>query len=476
MNVLNPYTRSIAVLILLLFKPFTSFSQNNLWGLSASNANEDGVIFRTDSIGNNYTNVYFFSDSLNGLNPHSTLIRASDGLLYGLTQNGGLHNKGCIFSFDPISLVYQKVHDFDGINGQHPFGALAENQGKLFGVTHSGGNINRGVIFSFDPQQMIFTKLEDFTMTNGAHPFGNLLLVKNEFYGLASIGGTDGTGCIFQWDFSGGGSLNRIHSFIVGPSREGYNPRGNLIQGNNGLLYGFSRYGWPGFKNGGGVLFQYDLSGTIFNSFTMLHTFSDTGFAKIYGWELMGSPFQANNGHLYGMTVKGGIDSSGTIFEYNIASDTLRKIYDFNSSSDGFQPHGSLIEGFNGKLYGLTSSEGGRAKLFEFDINTNSMVVKSDLTGTPFFGSLLETKDWGIELRENPSKEEIQIYPNPAFNILKIKSLPLNSQLEIFNSGGQLILSKFDSNDIDISKLTKGVYFLKIKSNRQSRLFKFQKS
>jgi uncharacterized repeat protein (TIGR03803 family) len=42
-------------------------------------------------------------------------------MLYGMTYDGGSSNKGVIFSFDPKSLIYTKLKDYDGGNGANPF-------------------------------------------------------------------------------------------------------------------------------------------------------------------------------------------------------------------------------------------------------------------------------------------------------------------------------------------------------------------
>src|SRR5687768_477969 len=47
-------------------------------------------------------------------------MQASDGKLYGMTNNGGSSNLGVIFSFDPSSSTFTKLKDYNGINGANP--------------------------------------------------------------------------------------------------------------------------------------------------------------------------------------------------------------------------------------------------------------------------------------------------------------------------------------------------------------------
>lgn len=69
-----------------------------------------------------------------------------------------------------------------------------------------------------------------------------------------------------------------------------------------------------------------------------------------------------------------------------------------------------------------------------------------------------------------PSKnkeQEIQVFPNPATNTLHISSLRGTKQsIEMYNILGQLVYSTANqqlttANSIDVSKLSKGVYYLK---------------
>jgi len=55
------------------------------------------------------------------------------------------------------------------------------------------------------------------------------------------------------------------------------------------------------------------------------------------------------------------------------------------------------------------------------------------------------------------------VYPTPTENILNIKSKTEISKIEIYSKLGQLILKNETENNIDISNLTNGLYFVKVK-------------
>ena len=113
-----------------------------------------------------------------GVHPSGSLVQASNGKLYGMTSSGDAANNyaGVIFSFDPSTSIYTKLIDFDGTNGRNPNGSLIQaSDGKLYGMTNLGGSSGVGVIFSFDPSSSTYTKLKDFNNADGASPEGSLI-------------------------------------------------------------------------------------------------------------------------------------------------------------------------------------------------------------------------------------------------------------------------------------------------------------
>ena len=58
-------------------------------------------------------------------------------------------------------------------------------------------------------------------------------------------------------------------------------------------------------------------------------------------------------------------------------------------------------------------------------------------------------------------KDHITIYPNPATNLITISSNKV-SEVKIYNNIGQLILNEYNTNEINVSKLTNGIYLLSV--------------
>ena len=63
-------------------------------------------------------------------------------------------------------------------------------------------------------------------------------------------------------------------------------------------------------------------------------------------------------------------------------------------------------------------------------------------------------------------ERNIEIYPNPTSGILRVGMDSREiKKLEIFDVFGRLVLSESHSSSLDLSKLTTGIYYLKIEMN-----------
>ena len=75
--------------------------------------------------------------------------------------------------------------------------------------------------------------------------------------------------------------------------------------------------------------------------------------------------------------------------------------------------------------------------------------------------------DCNLSLAENAS-EKISVYPNPSENIIHIDNLTTeNYELKITTLLGKIVLEKNNSNRIDISSLSKGIYILTVKQGER---------
>src|SRR5436190_13334184 len=98
-------------------------------------------------------------------------MQASNGKLYGMTNVGGTNNLGVIFSYDITASQYSVVYNFDGANGSNPQRTVTQaSNGMLYGTTNSGGLYGQGAAFKFDIATNTYTKIMDFSPATGYSP------------------------------------------------------------------------------------------------------------------------------------------------------------------------------------------------------------------------------------------------------------------------------------------------------------------
>lgn len=82
----------------------------------------------------------------------------------------------------------------------------------------------------------------------------------------------------------------------------------------------------------------------------------------------------------------------------------------------------------------------------------NEAIITNTAT-TEFVGTL--------SVAEN-SLSKFLAYPNPTTGVLKIQSNTAISKLEIYNNLGQSVMLQLNTNEVDMTKLKSGIYFMKI--------------
>ncbi len=326
-----------------------------------------GVLFRFDPVTGIFTKLIDFSGTANGANPRGHLLQASDGMMYGVTQGGGTVGAGVLFRFNPVTAVLTVQTNFMGIsNGSQPLSGLIQAlDGMLYGVTCNGGTYNDGVLFQFNPVTSVYFKMRDFAApSHGEAPQATLVQLPNgRFYGTATTGGGLGSGCIYEFSLVDS-SITIRANFTSGLNGSG--PKTALLLASDGMMYGTAVSGGLGAQ---GTLFRFDP--TTF-ALTNLRNFT-TGAS---GCGPYGYLMQATNGLLYGLTVDGGsvLNHNGVMYSYNISTSTYTKILDFGQAPTGNSPERGLMTASNGKFYGMARL-GGRfynhGVIYEYDAATN---------------------------------------------------------------------------------------------------------
>ncbi|MEI7596957.1 MAG: choice-of-anchor tandem repeat GloVer-containing protein, partial [Bacteroidota bacterium] len=349
-------------------------SNNNLYGLTTLGGDYNyGVLFEYNTTTATYIKKYDF-DGSNGSEPNASLLEVSNGIFYGLTSKGGANDFGVVFEYDLSTLTYTKKIDFDGNNnGKTPRGTLIKaSNGKLYGMTYAGGSAERGVLFSYNTTNSTINKILDFSYSpNGCRPQGSLLLANNnKFYGMTSEGGASNLGVLFEYNPIND-SLTKKADFSI---TNGSYPNSTLIQASNNKIYGTTN---SGGANDMGVLFEFD---PVTNTYSIKAEFDGSNNGSYPSGDLV----QISNGKLYGTAEQGGASNNGVIFEFDPTTNTFTKKYDFLGGVYGRFPKCKLIETSNGNLYGVLSN-GGSADmgiLFEFNPQTQSLTTKVDFDGS----------------------------------------------------------------------------------------------
>jgi uncharacterized repeat protein (TIGR03803 family) len=161
------------------------------------------------------------------------------------------------------------------------------------------------------------------------------------FYGTTFSGGANSYGTVFQ--ITSTGMLTILHSFT---SKDGANPEAELVQGSDGNFYG-TTYTGGAYTNG--ILFRITTNGAL----TTLHSFTGTND----GGHPRGGLVQGSDGNLYGTTYSGGPFNDGILFRIT-TNGALTTLHSFTGATDGANPQAGLVQGSDGSFYGTTANGG----------------------------------------------------------------------------------------------------------------------
>jgi uncharacterized repeat protein (TIGR03803 family) len=340
--------------------------------------NVRGTVFKINRTGT-LTTLYSFcilTDCADGDRPKGGLIQANNGDLYGMTV-GGVESFGTIFKVSlsgTVTTIYSFCSQANCTDGQHPYGGFVQAaDGDLYGTT-IGGTDTGGTVFKITPSGSLTTL---YSFLDGGHPTSALVLATNgDFYGITFNGGAKGFGGIFK--ITSKGTLTTVYSFCSQTNcSDGNYPNGPLIQATDGDLYGTTVYGGA---NGAGTVFKVTPGGKL----TTLYSFCAKTNCRDGNYPVAGL-VQATDGDLYGTTGGNGDNGNrGTVFKITPSGKltTLHSFCDESGCSDGKEPETGLIEATNGNLYGTTVVGGERyGTLFSLSVDLGPFVKTLTTSG-----------------------------------------------------------------------------------------------
>lgn len=244
-------------------------------------------------------------------------------------------------------------------------GLVMDSQGNLYGTTIAGGTNGTGAVFRLSPNglggytETVLYSFGSDTSGDGNVPYAGLILdTQGNLYGTTTIGGANNTGAVFRLSPNGLGGYAEVvlYSFGATSSGDGNRPwkDGNLIEDAQGDLYGTTL---AGGANGTGTVFRLVPNGNGGYVESLLHSFgasgSGDGNAPNAGLTLDGQ------GNLVGTTQNGGRYGVGTVFRISESGTGYAVLDSFGATSgDGNEPRGSVIFDAQGNLYGTTEAGG----------------------------------------------------------------------------------------------------------------------
>lgn len=344
-----------------------AYYAGKFYGMTNNDINSyGGIIFEWDPVTNTNTKKIDLGVTVNERYPIGHFVECAGKYFEMVAYNTPL--TGGIIEWDPSTNTYAKRYDFKSPTGSNPFGSLTVLNNKIYGMTQRGGLNDKGVIFEWDPITYNYIKKIDFSDATGAYPLGYLTYLNGKFYGMTSTGGDYQTGVIFEWDPVTNVYTKKIDFlYSAGQWPMGNTPWGSLTAF-NGKLYGMTTFGGTANLDNG-VLFEWD---PLTNIYLKKYDFNGNN-----GKQPKGSLTLYNN-KFYGVTSSGGVNNVGVIFEWDPVTGTYSKRLDFGGGN-GNEPQGDLVES-GGKFYGVTKSGGNNSfgMLYEWDPVTNVLIKKKD--------------------------------------------------------------------------------------------------
>jgi uncharacterized repeat protein (TIGR03803 family) len=208
-----------------------------------------GSLFDYDLASGKLKKLYNFTGRADGADPQGLIFH--QGLLYGVTTDGGAGNVGTIFSFDPVSGAEKTLYSFNGTSdGGDPSGISFYN-GMIYGTASRGGVADNGTLFMFDPATGKFATLLAFPGgKGGCYPVGQAVRLNDKLYGVtAACGNSQHDGGLYAFSLKTGVE-KVLHNFSTG--RYGGSVAGLLLY--QGAIYGTTLYGGT---YGVGTVFRY---------------------------------------------------------------------------------------------------------------------------------------------------------------------------------------------------------------------------
>jgi uncharacterized repeat protein (TIGR03803 family) len=312
------------------------------------------------------TTIYSFQAGADGSFPRGGVITDGRGNFFGTTSSGGTGHSGVVYRLSKAdgggwaqSTLYTFTGGADG--GNSHAGLLMDGKGNLYGTTYSGGSTGNGVVFKLSPPKKGQTAWKHQVLWSfagdgdGAQPTCTLTMdAAGNLYGTTQWGGSGVVGTVFKLSppADGAKKWTKTTLYDFTGNQDGGQPSGRMLIGKDGNLYGTTA-GYGEFNYG--TVFKLTAAGGNDWQFSVLHAFEGGSDGEVPRDGLIQGP----DGKLFGVTA-GFSDSFGNVFALNTDGSNYQVLWEVPGLA-GFEHNGpwqSLSMDDGGNLYGATYANG----------------------------------------------------------------------------------------------------------------------
>ncbi len=330
---------------------------------------------------------------LGGYGPLARLTKAGSNLWF-TTDKGGAFDAGTISRFDLITREVVEAASLDNNTGRGSESALLVIGDEGYFTTKSGGTGNAGTIAKINLGSGAINVLFNFPensaenrangLHSGAAPRASLTHIGEELWTTTSLGGTSNRGTIVRFNLTNG--VTSLVANLDGPALGGQAFGGFTRAESNAWFFttftGGSSFGASGLSLGAGTLgrLSFDAGGQ-----PVLGKVADMtpGFAQFPALE----PTLVGTNALYFGTT-GPNSEPGAIIRYDLDTGTWTNLFSFTTNAAtaaafGTRPGYSGFVEWLGELYFLTR-QGGDSNLgvvAKFNLASNTVVKLADFDG-----------------------------------------------------------------------------------------------
>lgn len=212
--------------------------------------------------------------------------------------------------------------------------------------------------------------------------------------------------------------------------------------------------------------------------------------ASDYDWTILQN-YLTVNGYNYDGSTTGGnkiakalssttnwVASTATGAPGNTDYPLVRNSSGFTALPNGYRNTGGFYSSLGVSAYFWTSTLYNSGSSFRYAMDYNNPILSRNFFSNVYGAAVRCICDLPVSINETKSSDNIIIFPNPSLDFVVIDGLKNDDFIEILNLQGQIVKNLNVSStktSIDISELAKGIYYVRIKSNKKLHITKIIK-